>query len=99
METQAKLAVLRTYVDNQAVLEPILPHLASKYKQTQKQSIRVVYGPTFLPLGEIFISFFSLLGQDVIKPESNSVIIACDLSQKHKLAPFHTSERSKANIL
>ena len=78
---QAKPAVLRTYVDNQAVLQPILSHLASKYKQTQKQSIRIVYGPIFLPIGDIFISFFSFLGQDVIKPRSNSAIIACDLSR------------------
>ena len=31
------LAVLRIYVENQAMLEPILLHLASKCKQTKEQ--------------------------------------------------------------
>ena len=38
METRAKLAVLRSYVENQAILEPILLYLCygSKCKQTKK---------------------------------------------------------------
>ena len=32
LETQAELAVLRTYVENQAILEPILLYRASKCK-------------------------------------------------------------------
>ena len=37
LETWAKLAVLRTYVVNQAILEPILLYRASKCKQTKEQ--------------------------------------------------------------
>ena len=37
LETPAKLAVLRTYVENQAILEPILLYRASKCKQTKEQ--------------------------------------------------------------
>ena len=33
----AEMAVLRTYVENQAIPEPILLYLASKCKQTKKQ--------------------------------------------------------------
>ena len=37
METRTELAVLRTYVENQAILEPICLYRASKYKQTKEQ--------------------------------------------------------------
>ena len=37
LETQAEHAVLRTYVENQAMLEPILHYRASKCKQTTEQ--------------------------------------------------------------
>ena len=37
LETQAKLAVLRTYIENKAMLEPILLYLASKCKETKGQ--------------------------------------------------------------
>ena len=37
LETQARLAVLHTYVENQAILEPILRYRASKYKQAKEQ--------------------------------------------------------------
>ena len=37
LETLAELAVLRTYIDNQVILEPILLYWASKCKQTKKQ--------------------------------------------------------------
>ena len=37
LETQAELAVLRSYVENQAILEPILLYRASKCKQTKEQ--------------------------------------------------------------
>ena len=36
-ETRAELAVVRTYVENQAILEPILLYRASKCKQTKEQ--------------------------------------------------------------
>ena len=37
LETWAELAVLRSYVENQAIAEPILPYQASKCKQTKEQ--------------------------------------------------------------
>ena len=37
LETRAEPAVLRTYVENQAMLEPILLYRASKCKQTKEQ--------------------------------------------------------------
>ena len=37
LETQAELAVLRIYVANQAILQPVLLYRASKYKQTKVQ--------------------------------------------------------------
>ena len=37
LETRAELAVLRTYVENQAILESILLYRASKCKQTKEQ--------------------------------------------------------------
>ena len=37
LETQAKLVVLHTYVENQAILEPILLYRTSKCKQTKEQ--------------------------------------------------------------
>ena len=37
LETRAELAVLRTYRENQAILQPILLYPASKCKQTKEQ--------------------------------------------------------------
>ena len=37
LETSAELVVLRTYVDNKAIIEPILFYQASKCKQTKEQ--------------------------------------------------------------
>ena len=37
LETRAELAALRAYVENQAILEPILLYRASKCKQTKEQ--------------------------------------------------------------
>ena len=37
LETRAELTVLRTYLENEAILEPILPYRASKRKQTKEQ--------------------------------------------------------------
>ena len=36
LETQAERAALRAYVENQAILEPILLYRASKYKHTKR---------------------------------------------------------------
>ena len=37
LKTRADLAILHTYVENQAILEPILLYRASKCKQTKEQ--------------------------------------------------------------
>ena len=37
LETRAELAVLRSYVEHQAILEPILLYRASKCMQTKEQ--------------------------------------------------------------
>ena len=37
LETRAEPVVLRTYVENQAILEPILLYRGSKCKQTKEQ--------------------------------------------------------------
>ena len=37
LETRAELAALRTYVEKQAILEPILLYRTSKCKQTKEQ--------------------------------------------------------------
>ena len=37
LETLAELAVLRTYVENQAIPDPILLYWGSKWKQTKEQ--------------------------------------------------------------
>ena len=37
LETWAERAVLRTYFENQAILEPILLYRASKCRQTKEQ--------------------------------------------------------------
>ena len=85
LETRAKLAVLRTYVENQAILEPILLYRASKCKQTKEQAARTVYGLIFLPFYKIIVSFFSFSCQDANKTRSNCAMIGCNLSKKHKL--------------
>ena len=38
LKTRAELTVLRAYIENQAILEPILFNRASKCKQTKEQS-------------------------------------------------------------
>ena len=37
LDTRAERTVLHAYVENQGILEPILPYRASKYKQIKKQ--------------------------------------------------------------
>ena len=37
LETRTELAILRTYVEKQGILEPILLYQASKCKQTKEQ--------------------------------------------------------------
>ena len=72
METRAELAVPRTYVENQAILGPILFYRASKCKQTKEQGSKTIYVPIFLPSYVIIISFFSFFRQNA---GSNCAII------------------------
>ena len=43
LETRAELAVLRIYVENQAILEPILLYQASNANKTKRRAARTVY--------------------------------------------------------
>ena len=58
LETRAELAVLRTYDENQAILECIFLYHASKCKQTKEQAAKTVYGTISLPFYVIIIIFF-----------------------------------------
>ena len=95
LETRAELAVLRTYVENQAIPESILLYRASKRKQTKEQSSKDCLRTHILPFYKIIVSFFSFLCQDSNKTRSNCAIIGCNLSKKHKL----TSKYYRATYL
>ena len=90
LETRAELAVLRTYVENQAILEPILLYRASKCKQTKEQGSEDCLWTHIFTFYKIIVSFFSLLCQDANKTRSNCAIIVCNLSKKHKLTLYKT---------
>ena len=93
LETRAKLAVLHIYVENQAILEPILLYRASKCKQTKEQ------GREDCLRTHIFIvSLFSFLCQDVNKTRSNCAIIGCNLSRKHKLTLYKTQNGESNHV-
>ena len=86
LERRAELAVLRTYVEKQAILEPIFLYRASKCKQTKEQGSRLM----FLPFYKIMVSCFSFLCKDENKTRSNCAIIGSNLSKKHKLTLYKT---------
>ena len=75
LETRAELAVLRIYVENQAILEPILFYRAPILS---------------LPFDKIIVSFFPFFCQDEYKTRSNCAIIGCNLSKKRKLTLYKT---------
>ena len=81
------MAVLRIYVENQAMLEPFF---FTGHQNVNKQKWRTVYGLIFLPFYKIIISFFSFLCQDTNKTRSNFAMIGCNLSKKHKLTLYKT---------
>ena len=86
LETQAELAILRTYVDNQAILEPILLYRGSKCKQTKDQGREDwLWTNIFYLFYKIIVSFFSFFCQNTNKRRSNCAIIDCNCSKKHKL--------------
>ena len=79
LETQAKLAILCTYFEKQAILEAILLYRASKCKRTKEQGSETVYGLISLPFYVIIVSFFSFFCQDANKTGSNGVITGYNL--------------------
>ena len=66
LETRAELAILRTYVENQAILEPILLYCASKCKQTKEQGSEDCFYLFMRLLSAIFF-FLSRCKQSKIK--------------------------------
>ena len=79
METWAERAVLCTYVENQAILEPILLCRHQNVNKAKSRAARTVYGLIFLPFYKIIVSSFSFLCQDTNKTGSNFAIIGCNL--------------------
>ena len=71
LETRAELAVLRSYVENQAILEPILLYRAPKCKQTKEQGSQDCLWTHififFIRLLSFFFFFLSRCKQDKIK--------------------------------
>ena len=67
LETQAKLAVLCTYIENQAILEPIFFTGHQNVNKPKTRAGRTFYGPIFLPFYKIIVSFFSFFYQDANK--------------------------------
>ena len=97
LETQAELAVLRSYVENQATLEPILLYRASKCKQTKELGKRGLfmdpYFNLFIRLLSVSFIFFC---QDKNKTRSNCAIMGCNLSKKYKLT-LYKSQNGEPN--
>ena len=56
----------------------------------KSRAAKIVYRPIFLPFYKIIVSFFSFFCQDANKTRSNSAIIDCNLSKKHKLILYKT---------
>ena len=90
LETRAELVVLRTYIENQAILELILLYLASKCKQTKEQGSEDCLWTHIFTFLSDYCPFFSFLYQDANKTRSNCAIIGCNLSKKHKLTLYKT---------
>ena len=86
----AKLAVLRSYVENEAILESIPLFRGSKCKQTKQKGSEDCYETISLPFYKIIVSFFFFFNQDVNKTSSNCAIIGCNLSKEHKLTQYKT---------
>ena len=69
LQTRAELAVLRIYVENQAILEPILLYRASKCKQIKEQGSEDFLWAhifTFLLDCQLFFFFMSRCKQNKI---------------------------------
>ena len=103
LETRTKLAVPRTYVENQAITnhsslffgkeEPFFFTGHQNVHKLKSRPARTVYGLIFLPFYKIIVSFFSFSCQDANKTRSNCAMIGCNLSKKHKVALYKTQNR------
>ena len=80
LETQTQPAVIYVFVENQAILKPILLYRAWKYKENWRLGRRTVYEPTFITFLWGKYKYFLYIGQTVDMSGSNWAIIACDLS-------------------
>ena len=89
-ETRAELAFLRSYVEKQAILEPILLYRASNVNKPKSWAASTVYGSILLPFYKITVSFFSFSRQDANKARSNCAVIGCNLLEKHKSTLYKT---------
>ena len=86
LETWAELDALRTYTENQAILEPILLYRRSKGRIKMKTNQRA--GQQGLFMDPYFYLFIRLLSafffcQDAEKARSSRVIIGYNLSNQH----------------
>ena len=89
------MAVLRRYVENQTMLEPILLYQTSKCERTKEQGSEdclQIHIFTFYKI--IFSYFFLFFCQDANKTRSNCAIIGCNLSKKHKLTLYKTQYKN-----
>ena len=84
LERRAELAVLRTYVENQAILEPIFLYRVSKCKQIEQQSSEdCLWTHVFT-----FLQDYGVKMQNITR--SSCAIIGCYLSKKQKLTQYKT---------
>ena len=95
LKTRAGLAILHTYVENQAILEPILLYRASKCKQTKEQGSKECLWTHIFTFLKNHCQSFSFFCQDAIKTRSNCAIIGCNLSKKHKLT-LHKTHKTES---
>ena len=90
LETHAKLAVLSTYTENQAMLEPIPFYLVSKCKQTKEQGSEDCLWTHIFTSLQSFCQLFYFFYQYANKIRSNCAIIEYNYSKKQKLALYKT---------
>ena len=86
LETRGEPAVLCVYVENQAILEPILLYRASKCKQAKEQGSEDCLWTYIFTFLRDYYTFFSFFCQNANIAGSNCAIIGCYLAKKHKLA-------------
>ena len=91
LETRTEPPVLRTSVENQAILEPIPLYRKSERKQTQEQGSENCLWNHILNFLCDYCQFFSFFFcQDANKKGSNCAIIGFNLSKKRKLELYKT---------